>query len=580
VRCCVSNTGVKSAREQESIQTGFIVIGAGIAGLRAAIGLADHAEVLLVTKEGFGESNTSYAQGGIAVALGGHADVEEHAEDTINAGAGLVDPVAAHILVAEGPARVQELLDWHTGFDREATSGELLLTREGAHSRNRILHANGDATGAEIGRSLLAHAQSHPAIRFLDWTTCIDLLKGENGRVAGASLLCPDGSILHAWGRAVLLASGGAGQVYSDTTNPAVATGDGIAAAWRAGAVIADMEFYQFHPTALFLPDVPRFLLSEALRGEGAYLRNARGERFMERYHPLLELAPRDVVARAITSEAMPGQPAGPNQPVYLDMRHVAQEQPSLDLSARFPGISAFLAAHNLRLDRDLIPIRPAAHYLMGGVATDTFARTSLPGLYAAGEVACTGVHGANRLASNSLLEGLVFGARAAESMLEEKSATAPVSIVFDESAHPAPQSFDIATARATLQAAMWRDAGLLRNREGLQRAAARIADLQQQQPSSSDTREAVELRNLLDVASLIVHFALFREESRGAHYRSDFSHTPEGRSRHYTVAREAQPGASLYVDIAATGLDAIHEDDPRQARKAAATHEFRVPQP
>jgi L-aspartate oxidase len=566
---CVSNTGVNNAHEQDTIHTGFLVIGAGIAGLRAAIGLADHAEVLLVTKEGFGESNTSYAQGGIAVALGGHDDVEEHAEDTINAGAGLVDPVAGHILVAEGPARVHELLEWHTGFDREAATGELLLTREGAHSRNRILHANGDATGAEIGRALLVHAQSHPAIRFLDWTTCIDLLKDANGRIAGASLLRPDGSTLHAWGRSVLLASGGAGQVYSDTTNPAVATGDGIAAAWRAGAVIADMEFYQFHPTALFLPGVSRFLLSEALRGEGAYLRNAQGERFMERYHPLLELAPRDVVARAITSEAMP------DKPVYLDMRHVAQQHPSLDLSARFPGISAFLAEHNLRLDCDLIPIRPAAHYLMGGVATDTFARTSLPGLYAAGEVACTGVHGANRLASNSLLEGLVFGARAAESMLAEEPATktdaAAIPDIRDESAPPAPQPFDIAAARTTMQAAMWRDAGLLRDRDGLQRVAALIAGLQQQQPASPDTREAVELRNLLDVASLIVHFALFREESRGAHYRRDFSHTSEGRSRHYTVAKNSLPGASLYVDVAATGLAAIREDDPRHVSKNAA---------
>ena len=280
------------------------------------------------------------------------------------------------------------------------------------------------------------------------------------------------------------------------------------------------MEFYQFHPTALFLPGVSRFLLSEALRGEGAYLRNAQGERFMERYHPLLELAPRDVVARAITTEAMP-QHLSQAKPVYLDMRHVAQEHPSLDLSARFPGISAFLSQHNLRLDRDLIPIRPAAHYLMGGVATDTFARTSLPGLYAAGEVACTGVHGANRLASNSLLEGLVFGARAAESMLAEESASAtpsvPYSGDYEANAPTAPQPFDIPAARATLQAAMWRDAGLLRDRDGLQRASALIADLQLQRPASTDTREAVELRNLLDVVSLIVHFALFREESRGA---------------------------------------------------------------
>ncbi len=562
----MSNTGVNNARGQQQLQTEFIVIGAGIAGLRAAIGLADHGRVLLVTKEGFGESNTSYAQGGIAVALGGEEDVREHAEDTANAGAGLVDAVAGRILVSEGPARVEELLAWNTSFDREPVTGELLRTLEGAHSRHRVLHANGDATGAEIGRALLAHAQQHPAIEFLDWTTCVDLRKDASGRVCGVSLLRHDNTAVEAWGRAVLLASGGAGQVYSDTTNPAVATGDGIAAAWRAGAVIADMEFYQFHPTALSLPGVPRFLLSEALRGEGAYLRNDHGERFMERYHPLLELAPRDVVARAITREGMA------DRPVYLDMRHVATEHPGLDLTARFPGISAFLAQRGLRLDRDLIPVRPAAHYLMGGVATDTFARTSLPGLYAAGEVACTGVHGANRLASNSLLEGLVFGARAAESMLEDElpAAPEPASASTDAALPPlvpAMTAAEIATTRAALQAEMWRDAGLLRDRHGLERAADWIAEHREKR-HAVDTREAVELRNLLDVARLIVRLALFREESRGAHYRSDFPATAEGRSRHYTVVKDGPAGAALYVDMAATGASAIHPGDPRFLQK------------
>src|SRR5271168_2852872 len=387
----------------------FLVIGAGIAGLSAAIRLADAGRVLVVTKEELAESNTAYAQGGIAVAMGGEEDVALHLEDTMAAGDGLANRAAAAVLVSQGPQRVEELLTWGTAFDRHPTSegGELMRTREGAHSRSRILHANGDATGKEIAVSLLRHVREIKTIELMEWTTSVDLIV-EGGRVVGATLLDGEGGLRVVQARSVLLASGGAGQVYSDTTNPAVATGDGIAMAYRAGAAVSDMEFYQFHPTAFSAPGAPRFLLSEALRGEGALLVNVRGERFMERYHPLLELAPRDVVARAITREGMDG-------PVYLDMRHEGK-----DLRARFPGISAFLAKYHMELGRDLVPVRPAAHYLMGGVKTDVHGRTSLPGLYAAGEVACTGVHGANRLASNSLLEGLVFGALAAETMLVE----------------------------------------------------------------------------------------------------------------------------------------------------------------
>jgi L-aspartate oxidase len=508
--------------------TDFLIIGAGIAGLRAAITLAASGRVLVVTKEALGESNTQYAQGGIAVAISGAEDVELHLEDTLAAGDGLVDSTAARVLVEEGPARVEELLRWDTHFDRYATgerAGELMLTREGAHSRNRILHANGDATGREIGRALLAHASATPGVTLLPWTLLTDLLAA-NGRVSGALLLDENGEIRTVHAHSVLLASGGAGQIYSDTTNPAVATGDGIAAALAVGAELADMEFYQFHPTALSLPGVPRFLLSEALRGEGAWLVNAARERFMHRYHPLLELAPRDVVARAITREGMGGRP-GETLPVYLDMRHVT----GIDPDARFPGISAFLHQHGLDLARDLIPVRPAAHYLMGGVRTDVDGRTSLPGLYAAGEVACTGVHGANRLASNSLLEGLVFGARAAESMRNETGIPVKAGAVeLPLQASDAPLA-PVEEAIQRLQEQMWEHAGLLRDAELLKSIdlgdATHYADAV---PSAHWTRREYEARSLARVARAIVVCALAREESRGAHYRNDFPQRDDAR--------------------------------------------------
>jgi len=514
----------------ESRETDFLIVGAGIAGLRAAIGLAaDGASVLVLTKEALGESNTNYAQGGIAVAMSGEEDVALHLDDTVNAGDGLVNREAARVLVEEGPLRVEELLRWGTNFDREG--GRLMLTREGAHSRNRILHAHGDATGAEIGRSLLRHARSIPKITLVEWTTTVELIV-EGGAVTGAVLLSRDGEVSVVRARAVLLASGGAGQVYSDTTNPAVATGDGIAMAWRAGAEIADMEFYQFHPTALYLPGVQRFLLSEALRGEGAYLRNAAGERFMERYHPQLELAPRDVVARAITREGI--GPGSEVLPVFLDMRHVT----NIDPTTRFPGISSFLAEHGLDLRRDLIPVRPAAHYLMGGVRTDVHGRTSLPRLYAAGEAACTGVHGANRLASNSLLEGLVFGARAAEAMQGTEHSAQSSELSADAKRVPDHEPSDFSEPLRKLQQLMWNRAGLLRDASGLRAAHEELRGIAKEIPVTSD-RQGIEMRNLHNVAELIVASAMAREESRGAHYRNDFPQRDDERfGKHSVVAQ------------------------------------------
>lgn len=518
-------------------------MGAGVAGLRAAVELADHGEVLVVTKEAVAESNTHYAQGGIAVAMEGDADVALHLQDTIAAGDGLVHEPAAQVLVEEGPQRVRELIRWGAHFDME--NGKLQRTREGAHSLARILHANGDATGAEISRSLAAYARAHQGIHFAEWTTVTGLVVGD-GRVIAADLLDRNGEHHRVGTRAVLVAAGGAGQVYSDTTNPAVATGDGIALAVEAGAELADMEFYQFHPTALSLANAPRFLLSEALRGEGAYLRNDRGERFMERYHPLLELAPRDVVARAITREGMGTQP-GEARVVHLDMRHVT----GIDLRKRFPGISAELARYGLDLHRDLIPVRPAAHYLMGGIRTGLDGRATLRGLYAAGEAACTGVHGANRLASNSLLEGLVFGARAAQSMLADDLPAAAVDPMHLNAVQLSTREAQHLEAVITsLQHAMWMFAGLLREettlREGLTAQTACEADLMQFAPHGRGSRRLAEAHAMSRVAHAILHSALARKESRGAHFRNDFPHRDDAQFKKHSTLRLRAHGKEL----------------------------------
>lgn len=486
----------------------FVVVGGGIAGLSAAVRLAQSGTVLCVTKEGLAESNTSYAQGGIAVATGGAEDVALHYQDTLAAGDGLVNAAAADYLVGMGPVRVEELIRFGAEFDR-GPDGDLLRTREGAHSLSRILHAHGDATGREIARALLTHVRGLTNVELREGTTAVDLVV-KVGRVTGVTLLSQDGWLERAPAAAVLIASGGAGQVYSDTTNPAVTTGDGIAMAYRAGAALEDMEFYQFHPTAYTGEGAPRFLMSEALRGEGALLKNAKGERFMLRLHPLAELAPRDVVARAVTHEALAG-------PVYLDMRGVK----GVDLKARFPGMSEFLEGYGLELGRDLIPIRPAAHYLMGGIKTDRQGRSTIPGLYAAGEAACTGVHGANRLASNSLLEGLVFGVAAAEAMVAERGPSEQASETEPVRAE-AGADRDVEGWIARLRAMMWKEAGLLRDGDGLRRATAVLDEMRATEPRGM-TRRSVEARTLYELAGVMVASALGREESRGAHFRTDF---------------------------------------------------------
>ncbi len=504
----------------------FLVIGAGVAGLRAAIELAECGSVLVVAKHSLQESSSEYAQGGIAVALSDDDEVRLHEEDTIYAGDGLCNGAAVRVLVEEGPAAIQELIEWGAEFDRQA--GMLAFTREAAHSRNRVLHAHGDSTGSEIARTLHRKASSSPNVNFRSYAATTDLLVDEQGAVCGAALYdAAARRTVQIRARAVLLATGGLGRVYLNTTNPDVATGDGVAMAWRAGAQIGDIEFVQFHPTALHVKGAPRFLLSEALRGEGGLLRNAAGERFMERYHAMRELAPRDVVARAIVTEmARTGAPH-----VFLDMTRLGERF----LRSRFPRIYDTCLQYGVDIARQPAPIRPAAHYAMGGVCTDLEGATSVRGLFAAGEVASTGVHGANRLASNSLLEGVVFGARAGRAMrrlISEavRTGTVPEGRAFGVPGASVPEFRELA----------WKECGIVRSGEGLRRAVAVLQELRERACEAGElTPERSEARNVHQVVELIARCALAREESRCAHFRTDFPvKRPEFQS-HSVVSRD-----------------------------------------
>lgn len=506
----------------QRLRTDFVVVGAGVAGLRAAIELASAGRVLVIAKDTLRESSSEYAQGGIAAALNDDDEVELHEQDTIVAGDGLCDIAAVRTLVEEAPAAIEQLIEWGTAFDREGA--KLLFAREGAHSRNRVLHAHGDSTGREILRTLLHHARSFPNISFQSFAAVTDLLFTD-GEVAGVSALDErNNATVLVEARAVLLATGGLGRVFENTTNPDVATGDGVACAYRAGAEIADIEFVQFHPTALYLEGAPRFLLSEALRGEGAYLRNAAGQRFMERYHPLKELAPRDVVSRSIIMELR----ASGDSSAFLDLRHL----PSGFARERFPRIYETCCTYGVDLETTLAPVRPAAHYAMGGVQTDLFGRTNVKRLYAAGEVACTGVHGANRLASNSLLEGVVFGARAGRTM-------AASILPFRSAVEPEPARFpDI--AERELRAIAWNSCGVLRSGPELSAAYNRLLSHSSHSMQGAD-RFAFELRNMHQVATLISLAGLAREESRGGHYRIDFPQKSAAFEKHSVITLDGK---------------------------------------
>jgi L-aspartate oxidase len=594
-----------------------VILGGGIAGLSLALSFPPALRVALLTKGVLGESNTRYAQGGLAAAVSSDDSPELHLHDTLVAGAGLCDEAAVRILVEQAPTAVRWLIELGAEFDRkpasaqqhpasEATTGAAtasgqyygtpdtsasatsglfqayIMGHEAAHSRRRVLHAHGDATGAEIERALVAAVRGHASITIFEQTFAADLLTN-NGQCVGVLALDQSGQSFALRARATVLANGGAGRLWLRTSNPPVATADGLALAWRAGAALADLEFTQFHPTVLVTPDESgsAFLISEAVRGEGAYLRNTAGERFMPRYHPDAELAPRDVVARAILSEMLrEGAPSA-----YLDLRHLPAEA----MYARFPTIATICKQHGFDLAHDLIPVAPAAHYFMGGVAVDTWGRTTVPNLYAIGEVACTGVHGANRLASNSLLEGLVYGRRVAAALTaaltenEQRSRRlaettmwpTPATLfpgkgssaqVIATGTNAAPGPIADAHIQSALQRVMWEHVSLYRDETGLQQAADAILRLLEEaratkkEETGSAPFVGYETSNMLQVAQLIITAALQRHESRGSHYRHDYPATDPALNGRHTLLLNAliNGGPSSIVLAQATPQEVI----------------------
>jgi len=514
------------------IFTDTLVIGGGVAGMRAAIAASEHGEVIVLAKGDLRNTNTAWAQGGIAGVLDPADSLESHVQDTLTAGAGGCDESVVRLVVNNGPDRIREVFSWGMNFDRNARGGPD-LGREGGHAASRIIHANGDETGRELQRVLLAHFNTLAGVRLFEHCFALDLItpsREPGSPVMGAITHHPKHGLQMIWAKATILATGGAGMLFRETTNPPLATADGHAMAYRAGATLADMAYVQFHPTTLYLAGASRSLITEAVRGEGAHLLDESEHRFMTDVHPLAELAPRDIVARAIVRQ-IAKQGAGGGGGVWLDCRHIR------DFDRHFPGIAALLKRFDLDAGKDLIPIHPAAHYMIGGVRTDEFGRSDVPGLYAVGEAACSGLHGANRLASNSLLEGLVLGEIAGRVASEMKASgnghrpagwgviprQAPVPIISD--IRPSDRGeLDLTDVRSSLRSAMWKNVGIERTGQRLDGVVDMI-DLWGRYTLDKifDDPAGWETQNMLLVGSLVARAAAWRCESRGSHARDDF---------------------------------------------------------
>jgi L-aspartate oxidase len=521
-----------SVSDAQIVDTDVLVIGGGVAGLSSAIAAAERARVLVVVKEAIGVSNTARAQGGVAAVLGDEDTFASHRSDTVIAGAGLCEAPAVEVVVSEGPERIRELIDWGGHFD--SSGGKLDLTLEGGHSQKRIVHAHGDRTGREVQDTLIRRTTSAPAITVWERTFAVDLIVAD-GECRGA-IVYRNGQTVIVRAAATIVATGGAGQIYRETTNPPIATGDGFGICLRAGLTLRDMEFVQFHPTTLYVAGSARHLITEAVRGEGACLRDVNGERFMFRYHPSGELAPRDVVSRGIMTQiALTGTSS-----VFLDLSHL---DPGL-VRRRFPQIVATCALFKLDATKDQIPVHPSAHYMMGGVECDLSAQTDVRRLMACGEVASSGLHGANRLASNSLLEGLVFGRRAGLRALEQPPLSRDLA-VDRQTPDIESQEINIPDMMNSIRSLMWRDVGVIRSAASLQRAVQRLRDWSSYVLQARFTDPTGwELVNTLMCSLSIAASALWRHESRGAHFRTDHPQSDDARwLRHssYALAQESK---------------------------------------
>ncbi len=510
-----------------------VIVGAGVAGLRAALEAADHRNVVVVCKASLEDSNTWKAQGGIASVLRKDDSFEAHIADTLRTGCGLCESDTVEQVVRQGPELVKQLQDWGAGFDR--VDGEIDTTLEGGHSHARIIHGHGDETGRAIAEVLIREVQSQPNIKVLEHFFTIDLLTDPENRCVGILGRCKNRGLQIIWAASTILATGGDGQLYRETTNPPVATADGLAMAYRAGAVLRDLEFVQFHPTTLYIAGASRALITETLRGEGAYLLDTKGKRFMKDYSEAGELAPRDIVSRAILAQMRKTDATH----VYLDVRHLDKEY----FARRFPMISDLCESFDIDVSHDLIPVRPSAHYMIGGVKTDAFARTNIENLYACGEVASTGLHGANRLGSNSLLEGLVFGKIAGQAVAK-REATDVTTLKHPAIRYEIPQSdrsrLDTADVRNSLRALMWRNVGITRKAQPLAEAEEIIRFWHRYvMDKVFDAPEGWECQNMLTVSLLIAHAAGLRKESRGVHYRMDHTQTDDKHfQKHIEIVR------------------------------------------